>query len=129
LSKWAQDPPSFPNAPPSTTVTKTSVRLDTLLKRYPPPDFIKLDVQGYELEVLKGGPQSLHAATAILMEASTLPINQGCPLIADVFAFMDQADFRLFDFCTQVRLRNGILWQTDLLFLKKARFPTDPSID
>lgn len=96
------------------------VRLDTLLERfasYAQPDFVKLDVQGYELEVLRGAAQALRSAEFVLMEASLIAINQGCPTLAEVIAFMTERDFQLLDFCSQSRLPNGALWQTDLLFI------------
>jgi FkbM family methyltransferase len=37
----------------------TVTTLDTILKSYPPPDILKLDVEGHELAVLKGGPTVL----------------------------------------------------------------------
>jgi FkbM family methyltransferase len=105
---------------PRTTTQKTTRSLDTLLseKGYPCVDFLKLDVQGYELEILRGASTSLRQAAAVLMEASLIPVNAGCPLIADVIAHMNASGFRLFDFCSQIRRRDGVLWQTDLLFLK-----------
>jgi FkbM family methyltransferase len=102
-------------------VNKTMQRLDTILAAggYPRVDFLKLDVQGYELQVLEGAPVALAQASAVLLESSLLPVNTGCPLIADVMQFMDRAGFRLFDFCSQIRRKDGVLWQTDLLFLRK----------
>ncbi len=101
-------------------VSKTTVRLDTLLERRgdPAPDFLKLDVQGYELEILRGAPKTLAGAEAVLLEASLMSVNAGCPLIGEVMAFMGTAGFRLFDFCSQLRRKDGVLWQTDLLFLR-----------
>jgi FkbM family methyltransferase len=101
-------------------VKRKTSRLDTLLTegKYPSVDFLKIDVQGYELQVLNGASTALAQATAVLMEASLVPTNNGCPLIAEVIAYMDQAGFRLFDFCSQIRRKDGVLWQTDLLFLR-----------
>lgn len=110
------------------TVKRTTSRLDTLLTdgKYPNVDFLKLDVQGYELQILEGSPTALAQATAVLMEASLVPTNNGCPLIAEVIAYMNQAGFRLFDFCSQIRRKDSVLWQTDLLFLRadSAILPT-----
>lgn len=107
-------------------VQKTLTRLDSLLGRYPDfqkVDFLKLDVQGYELEVLKGAEQAVDLAEFVLMEASLIPINKGCPLFADVLAFMERVNFRLLDLCAQYRRKDGALWQTDLLFVKNdSRF-------
>jgi len=41
----------------------------------PLPDLIKLDVQGYELEVLAGGVGTLESAKAIIVEASFTKVN------------------------------------------------------
>ncbi len=93
-------------------------RLDAVLIDRPPVDFLKLDVQGYELEVLKGGPRALSQAQAVLLEASLVPTNTGCPLIAEVMAFMTAAGFRLLNVCHLTRRRDFVLWQVDLLFLR-----------
>ena len=84
------------------------------------PDFLKLDTQGYELEVLKGAGETLLASQTVFLEASLIPVNVGCPLIANVVAFMTDHGFNLYDFCSQHRLRDSVLWQTDLLFLNRA---------
>jgi hypothetical protein len=103
-------------------VTKSTKTLDGILVagKYPSVDFIKLDVQGYELEVLKGAALAMKQSEAVLLEASVVPINSGCPLIAEVIAFMTSNGFVLFDFCSQIRRKDGVLWQTDLLFLKAS---------
>jgi FkbM family methyltransferase len=114
-----------------TILSKTTRTLDGLLAdgRHPPPDFLKLDVQGYELEVLKGATEALKHADALLLEASLVPINSGCPLLGEVVAFVGQAGFRLFDFCSQVRRADGVLWQTDLLFVREgSRYCPDPHL-
>ena len=101
-------------------LTKTLATLDNLLKAYTDfqkIDFLKLDVQGYELEVLKGAYHTLQQTEFVLMETSLIPINKGCPLIFEVLTFMDRMGFRTFDFCSQIRRKDGTLWATDLLFI------------
>jgi len=83
-------------------------------------DFIKMDVQGYELEVLRGATRAMAQAQAIYLEVSLVPINQGCPLIDEVMQFMTGRGFRLLDFCSQNRRKDGILWQTDLMFVRNG---------
>lgn len=89
-------------------------------KKFSDADFLKLDVQGYELEVLKGAKNVLPNAEVILLECSLIPINRGCPLIAEVIQFMADNGFRPVDFCSQIRRLDGALWQTDMLFLKST---------
>lgn len=84
------------------------------------PNFIKLDVQGYELEILKGANKSLADVQFILCEVSLLEINKGAPLIADVINFMNNIGFVAYDICSFIRRTlDRALWQTDVLFIKK----------
>jgi len=86
-------------------------------------DLLKLDVQGYEVEVLKGASRRLASCEFVLLEASLIPVNRACPLVADVVAFMAGNGFRLFDLGDVVRRRDGTLWQMDLLFVNdRSRF-------
>lgn len=96
--------------------------LDEVLseKSFTDANFLKLDVQGYELEVLKGAASILNRVEVVLMEVSLLEINQGAPLIKDVINFMDQHSFVCYDICSLIRRPlDKALWQTDLIFVKK----------
>lgn len=108
-------------------VELSTQRLDRVLtdcgKAQTPIDLLKLDVQGYELEVLKGAEQALARTEIVVAEASIMQINQGCPLIRDVVEFLSQRDFVLIDLGAQVRFANQALWQTDLVFARSdSRF-------
>ena len=86
------------------------------------PNFIKIDVQGYELEVLKGASDILQNTEAILMEISLLDIgNNNTPLLNEVLIFMENLDFVPYDICSASTRRplDNALWQTDILFIKK----------
>lgn len=71
-------------------------KLDTLFPENG-PDFIKLDVQGYELEVLKGAADLLAQAQAVLMEVSLIEINENAPLMTEVVGFMRDRGFEVAD--------------------------------
>jgi len=119
------------SAYPRDETTRTLSTLDQILgSDMPPVDFMKLDVQGYELEVLRGATRVMEHAQAIFLEVSLLPINDGCPLIHEVMEFMAARGFRLLDFCSQNRRKDGILWQTDLMFVKNgSRLVPEPVLD
>jgi FkbM family methyltransferase len=99
-------------------VAKQSTTLDSLIQQNYSWD--KIDVQGYELEVLSGALKYLSTCEFVLMEASLIHVNKGCPLNADVIAFMDKQRFRLLDFCSQIRRKDKVLWQTDLFFIREG---------
>jgi FkbM family methyltransferase len=86
---------------------------------------MKLDVQGYELEVLKGGDKILPYTEAVLLEVSLLDIHKNVPLLRDVVNFMYDYGFVAYDICSVSARRplDRALWQTDLLFVKEnSRF-------
>jgi FkbM family methyltransferase len=84
------------------------------------PLLLKLDVQGFELEVLKGATRALSLAEIVITEVSLLPYNAGAPLFADVIAFMDQHGFVAFDLCGQSRRESDrALFQADIAFARR----------
>lgn len=62
------------------------------------PDFVKADVQGYELEVLKGAEHVLSEAIGCELEVSFVEIYQNQPLWAEVDSHMRSKGFFLADF-------------------------------
>jgi len=82
-------------------------------------DFLKLDVQGYELEVLKGAGHVLASAEAVMMEVNLIAVYEGAPLADEVVAFMAARGFRVYDVCTFFRRPlDHALWQMDMIFVR-----------
>ena len=83
------------------------------------PCLLKLDVQGYEIEVLKGAQALLLKVDIVLLEVSILEYNKGAPLIAEIIYFMDNAGFSTFDI-TELKRTPGehILFQADIFFCR-----------
>jgi FkbM family methyltransferase len=76
----------------------TTSCLDTLAPRVFHPDdsvLLKLDVQGHELAVLRGGERALALIEAVESELSVVPLYQGQSLIGDVLAFLSRLGFEL----------------------------------
>ena len=102
----------------------TTRRLDALAAEHklPPPDIIKLDVQGAELDVLAGAGALLANTSAIIAELSFLSYNDAAPLIADVIAGIDQLGFKCADICEVHKTAAGSVLQADFLFASPALF-------
>jgi FkbM family methyltransferase len=97
-------------------------RLDDyrLEKQLPLPDLIKLDIQGYELEALKGAPECLRSAKAIIAEVSFIEYYDGQCLFHDLAAYL--AEFGLFIRAFGVNTPTGKpVMQTDVLFMRAAK--------
>lgn len=73
------------------TVEIDTVRLDDA--GVGPCDLIKLDVQGYELEILKHGEAVLSSALVVQVEVEFVPMYVDQPLFADVDAFLRARGF------------------------------------
>jgi hypothetical protein len=96
--------------------------LDRLVSKMglPDPDLIKLDLQGYELECLRGASRCLQHAEAVLLEVSFIPFQNGMPLIGEVIPFMGERGFRVYDISALWhRPLDGALAQGDFLFLSE----------
>jgi len=82
-------------------------------------DLLKLDVQGYELEVLEGGQDVLRGCEVVVTEVALLPYNAGAPLIDCVLPYLAERDMMLFDVATLMRDASGRVTQADLVFVRK----------
>ena len=53
-------------------------------------NFMSIDVQGFELEVLKGAPETLKHIDYIIAEVNRAELYEGCPMVEDLDAFLLQ---------------------------------------
>ena len=56
-------------------------------------DIIKMDTQGSELDIIKGGKNLCKKASAIILEVSLVDLNEGAPTYDEVIGFMDDFGF------------------------------------
>jgi hypothetical protein len=84
------------------------------------PLFLKLDVQGAELEILRGAPHILSCTGVAQLEVALLHYNEGAPTAADVVRFMDETGCAIHDVAELPRTNGADLAQMDLLFVRKT---------
>ncbi len=79
----------------------------TALLQIEQPAYIKLDIEGPELEVLAGGSVTLETVVAIKSEVSFLPLRHEQGLAHDLAKFLWDRGFALVDFVDASRWRRG----------------------
>lgn len=93
-------------------------RLDNLITEedVSHPILIKIDVQGAELDVLRGASGLLDAVREILVECSLVELYAGQPLLDDSVLFARDRGFRVIGLSPPSRAPNGTPLQCDVLF-------------
>jgi FkbM family methyltransferase len=84
--------------PKARTTTKERVRVQRLDDIAPSlkleePILVKIDVQGFEREVIRGGSATLARASVIVVETSFLPLYENAPLFHEVVAELAALNF------------------------------------
>ena len=89
-------------APKSTytgTLEVELFRLDSLLKAFDAVEeriHLKVDAQGYEIEVLEGASTIMDRIKSMQLELSLIPLYDGAPLIHEVLAYAYARGFLLY---------------------------------
>jgi FkbM family methyltransferase len=94
------------------------VPLDTYSGQ-PGPFFVKIDTEGFELEVLRGAAKVLEQTEVVLMEVAISKRQEDEPDLIEIGMFMKEHGFRLIDFpvLTQ-QARGGPLLYVDVAFAR-----------
>jgi FkbM family methyltransferase len=80
------------------------------------PALLKIDVQGYELEVLKGCDPLLLLFRFVYVEASFIELYRGQALAGEIIRHLSEKQFRLSGVYNQVHTSAGPAVQADFLF-------------
>jgi FkbM family methyltransferase len=82
-------------------VKKTTITLDTVIKNrgFPLPDLIKMDIQGAELDVLKGAHEALKNCQDLILEISHVEYNKGAPKKEEIISYVEKLGFKLIKSC------------------------------
>lgn len=90
---------------------------------------LKIDVQGYEIEVLKGAEKSLFKIDYIFVESGIQRLYENAPRFSEVFEFLSNRGFHLMGMRSWHR-GNHVLVETDMLFRRDDLAGTiDPTIE
>ena len=119
------------NGEPDTPIVKSySVpirRLDEVIIGFESPALCKIDVQGFELEVLKGMTNIIDKIDVFIIECHFLDTLENIPDFSEVLIFLKKYDFVIYDIISLGhRPLDNALAETDLVFVKtKSIFRSD----
>jgi FkbM family methyltransferase len=108
------------------SVSLNTVKLDDL--NFSSADFMKVDIQGGELNALRGGMSLLEKTLGLEIEVEFLPIYSNQPLFGEVSEFASKLGFQFIDFVSLIRWqRNSInsfgqCTFADALFLRSPEY-------
>jgi FkbM family methyltransferase len=102
--------------------TVTVQPLDALVSELPEPlragpFYLKVDVQGYEAQVLDGATETLKRVAAIELEVSLRPLYRGSMLFGDMLARLEAIGFRLVSWEDVLTDETGFVLQADCIFV------------
>ena len=104
---------------PEETILKLYLTTSTLDIEFKDQTFnlIKMDVQGSELDIIKGGTALIQRANYLLIEVSFIEYNKGSPLVREVLEELEKLNFFVVDVIDEHHAPNSDqLVQVDLLF-------------
>ncbi len=96
------------------------IKLDKILikKKLLKPILVKIDVQGYELEVLKGSKKMLNRIDYLLLEVSKNRMYKKQPLETEIVKYLKKYKFKVVKSSEWMEIKNTNFLQRDILFKK-----------
>jgi len=98
--------------------TVTLKKLDDIFDEEKVFDLVKMDTQGSELDILKGGKKLITKATAVILEVAYIEYNLGAPTSDEVIKHMNNIGFEEIMSIGE-HYEGEEISQKDLLFLNK----------
>ena len=107
-----------------TVVEKRNIKVSTLddiflNENISHPILIKMDVQGYELEVLKGANDLLKKTDYLLLEVSESEMYQNQPTEKIIVEYLKNFNFEIYRSNDWLKIQNTNFNQRDIIFQKK----------
>ena len=85
------------------------------------PNFIKIDTQGSEIDILKGSNKILSNCNLIYLETPIIEYNMGSPNLSENVKYLNSIGYIPYDIC-EVHYIDEMLVQIDILYIKKSKF-------
>jgi len=81
---------------------------------------VKIDVQGFEDRVIRGGTEAIRHAQWLLLELSVVPLYDHAPSFDELYRLVSSVGFSFAGFTDQLEGRTGEPLQVDAIFRKTS---------
>jgi len=96
------------------------------------PNFVKIDTQGSEIDILKGANKVLANCNLLYLETPIIEYNLGSPNFSETVKYLNSIGFIPYDIC-EIHYMDKMLIQIDILYIRKKKFleifPKQQTID
>lgn len=92
-------------------------KLDDIIPDEANIQFLKMDVQGAEIDILDGASRLLNKIKYVYAEVSFEECNEGAPLFDDLYNYMRSKGYKISDIVDSTYINNKFI-QTNILFEK-----------
>lgn len=112
----------FPHTEKSHEVEVRMMTLEEAVREFRllPPDFIKIDVQGFEDRVINGGREIIKRAKFCMLELSLVSLYEESVLLPEMNRLMRELGFSLTSIVGKIIGRSGEILQLDGLYRNKT---------
>jgi FkbM family methyltransferase len=93
------------------------VRLDDIIAAHVRVGLLKIDVQGYEMDVLRGASRTLRQTAALLIEVNYTPHYEGAVSFDQIHEFLTGSEFQLYGISAPYGGENRPLW-ADAMYVR-----------
>lgn len=113
---------AFPQTKEAFSEQSRIVRLDDIAHELviKEPLLVKIDVQGYEMQVLEGGMSVIQKASIIILETSFEALYEDQSLFHDLYLYLESWGFHFSGIIEQHRGGDGRILQADSIFLSSS---------
>ncbi len=116
-------PQTVPTRSQTVGITTLDAALEEMLPKLEPDILVKLDVQGYEDRVIRGGAEVLSRAKACILEVLIDGLYEGQPRFEDLVGLLDRLGFSYAGNLDQYHAPDGHVVFLDAVFTRRDAAP------